>query len=111
MTIYISYLRHIAIYTILIFTIMVTICKKIDNFLPKYDKNKPKWRTLTEIYLQLVLIVSISYIVRDLLNYIIKEPLGVIGNPDRFAIIILGSPMFSQQPNLLYKIKYIWRTV
>jgi hypothetical protein len=90
---------------------MVTICKKLDNFLPKYDKNKPKWRTLTEIYIQLIMIVSTSYIVREVLNYLIKGHLGVIGHPDKFAIIILGSPMFSQQPNLLDKIKYIWINV
>jgi len=111
MAIYLSYLRHITVYTVLIFTIMVTICKKLDEFIPKYDENKPKWRTLSEIYLQLILIVSISYIVRELLNYFIKGPLGVVGQPDRFAIIILGAPMFSQQPNLIEKIKHIWRNV
>ena len=111
MAFYLSYLYHISIYSVIIFTIMVTFCKKIDGLMPVYDENKPKWTTSTEIYFQLLLIVGFSYIVREILNYFIKGPLGVIGNPDRFAILILGSPMFSQQPNLLLKITKAWAFV
>ena len=111
MAFYMSYLYHISIYSVLIFTIMVTFCKKLDDYLPKYNKDKAKWKTISEIYLQLLLIVGFSYIVREVLNYFIKGPLGVVGHPDRFAIIILGSPMFSQQPKLLEKIKNVWSKV
>lgn len=108
MAFYMSYLYHISIYSVLIFTIMVTFCKKLDDYLPAYNKDKPKWKTITEIYIQILLIVGFSYLIREVLNYFIKGPLGVVGQPDRFAIIILGSPMFSQQPKLLEKIKQIW---
>ena len=111
MPIYLSYIYHISIYSILIFTVMVTFCKKIDEMSPKYNKNKAKWKTILEIYIQLLLIVIFSYIVREALNYFIKGPLGVVGHPDRFAILILGTPMFSQQPKLLEKIKRIWSVV
>jgi len=90
---------------------MVTFCKKLDDYLPVYNKDKPRWKTITEIYLQLLMIVAFSYITREILNYFIKGPLGVVGSPDKFAIIILGSPMFSQQPKLLEKIKNVWAIV
>ena len=111
MAFYMSYLVNIAIYSVLIFTIMVTFCKKLDQFIPSYDESKKKWKTVVEIYSQLVIVVCVSYIIRELLNYYIKGPLGVIGSPDKFAIIILGSPIFSQQPNLMKKIKMIWKNV
>lgn len=111
MAFYMSYLFHISVYSVLIFTIMVTFCKKLDDYLPVYNKDKPRWKTITEIYLQLLMIVAFSYITREMLNYFIKGPLGVVGSPDKFAIIILGSPMFSQQPKLLEKIKNVWSIV
>lgn len=107
MAFYVSYLYHLSIYSILIFTIMVTFCKKLDDYLPVYSKDKPKWITLTEIYTQILIIVGFSYYIRELLNYFIKGPLGVVGQPDRFAIIILG-PMFTKQPKLLEKINHVW---
>lgn len=111
MAFYLSYLVNISIYTVLIFTIMVTFTKKLDKYIPKYDETKKRWITICEIYFQLIMIVGISYIVREVLNYYIKSSLDIVGNPDKFAIIILGAPMFSQQPNLINKIKFIWKNI
>ena len=111
MAFYLSYLVNIGIYSVILFTIMVTLCKKIDAYLPKMDKTKKKWITTLEIYIQILLVVSISYISREILNYYLKSSLNVVGSPDRFAILILGTPMFSQQPQLLKKIKFIWSYV
>jgi len=108
MAFYFSYLINIGIYSVLIFTILVTFCKKMDKMFPKLNKKKKKWETLMEIYMQLLIVVSVSYILREFLNYFLKSPLKVRGSPDKFAILILGSPMFSQQPRLLSKIKYVW---
>ena len=53
MAFYLSYLYHISIYSVIIFTIMVTFCKKIDGLIPEYDENKPRYNSL-KWYLEIV---------------------------------------------------------
>ena len=113
--IYPKYAFFISIYAVLLFIIGISYAKLIDKMYPDFNKleKKPsKLVVLFETLVQVVLSVIGSYIFRELLEYFIKDFLGfekhIIGNPDRFAIIIIAPTMFYTQKNLQHKINYLW---
>jgi len=105
---YYKYAAHISLYAIIFLTMGVTISKLLDDYMPKLDENKNKLVLLFEIYIQIILLVIATYIFREYVNYFLRNILNIYGNPDKFAILILATPMFSQQQNLIGKIKHVW---
>jgi hypothetical protein len=113
--IYPKYVFFITIYAILLFVMGISYAKVIDKVFPDFDKleKKPgKLVVLFETLVQVSLTVVGSYIFRELLEYLFRNLLGldkyIIGNPDRFAIIIVAPTMFFTQKNLQHKINYLW---
>ena len=106
---YYKYAAHIALYAIIFVTVGVTISKLLDDYMPRLDEKKSKAVLLFEIYIQITILVISTYIFREYVNYFLRQMLNIYGNPDKFAILILATPMFSQQPNLIGKIKHVWK--
>ena len=106
--IYPNYVFFITLYAILLFVMGISYAKVIDNIFPDFDnlEKKPgKLVVLFETIIQVSLSVVGSYIFRELLEYLFRNLLGldkyIIGNPDRFAIIIVAPTMFFTQKNLV----------
>ena len=53
-----------------------------------------------------------TYIFREVIHYLFESvesiKVHMYGNPDKFAVIILAPSMFSVQPNVISKIRYLW---
>lgn len=117
--IYLSYMYWIVIYTFLFFSFGLIVGKFLDNIFPKYiDANEDssqlqnkyisKIKLIIEIYAQIALMVIFAYIFREYINEILKTNYDIFKKPDKFAVLIISSTMFSQQPNLRQKIMNIF---
>jgi hypothetical protein len=111
--IYLPYMFWILVYTFLFFTFGVIIAKFLDGIFPSATnenelEQKSKIITIIEIYLQIGLMVISAYIFREYINAILKTHFNIYKKPDKFAVLIISSTMFSQQPNLKNKIVSIF---
>jgi|TARA_Y100000389_G_C17412558_1_gene491802 hypothetical protein len=112
---YPKYMFFIASYAVILFTLGITFAKFIDKLFMDFDKEKnvkSRARLWGEMLIQVVLSVMGSYILRELIDVLFREILGlerhIFGNPDRFAVIIVAPTMFYTQKNLQKKIMYLW---
>jgi len=119
--IYPRYIFFISLYTIFLFVIGTTYAsfldKSLEKLFDKFIKNKNKKKKLVllmETIFQAILSVVGSYVIRELLEYLIRDifKLGnyIFGNPDKFAVVILAPVMFFVQTNFKNKILHIWNT-
>ena len=113
--IYPKYMFFIASYSILLLLLGITSAKYIDKLFSDFNRetNKKSHALLwTEIIIQVVLSVIVSYILRELIDAVFRDVLGlerhIHGSPDRFAVIIVAPTMFFVQENLRQKIIYLW---
>lgn len=119
--IYPRYIFFISLYTIFLFVIGTTYAsfldKSLEKLFDKFIKNKNKKRKLVlmlETIFQAILSVVGSYVIRELLEYLIRDIFKlenyIFGNPDKFAVVILAPVMFFVQTNFKNKILHIWNT-
>lgn len=121
--IYPRYIFFISLYTIFLFVIGTTYASFLDKSLEKlFDKfiikkkenKKRKLVLLLETIFQAILSVVGSYVIRELLEYLIRDIFKlenyIFGNPDKFAVVILAPVMFFVQTNFKNKILHIWNT-
>jgi hypothetical protein len=106
--IYWDYVMWIFVYSIVFFSIGVSIGELLNNIMPKFDENKAKITILMEIYLQIGLIAVSTYIFREIVHYIFNSTFNIKKKPDKFAVLIIAPTMFSQQTELIKKIHNVW---
>ena len=113
---YPEYAGFIILYAIIFVTIGVTIAREFDRLFPKFDKTKPEAKSklvyYAEVLAQISAMVILIYGLREITNHIILSmnvlSKNIYGSPDKYASAIISSTMFTVQPNLVYKIRYIW---
>lgn len=110
---YPKYAGFIVLYAIIFLTIGVGSAKILDLIFPDFDENNPKNRIVMyiEVLLQISAIALITYVFREYTNYIVNlVPVlssSKYGSPDKFAALIIAPTMFSVQPHLIRKIRYL----
>lgn len=110
---YPKYAAFIVLYAVIFVTIGVTSAKLLDSIFPSFDEKNPKHKLVLylEVLLQISAIAIITYIFREYTNYFIQSidfiKRNSYGSPDKFAALIIAPTMFSVQPSLIKKIKYL----
>lgn len=103
------------LHAILLFTFASTFMKLLQRGLyylfPEKIENKSKLQVLIEIYLELICIVVGLYTLRTLVNKGMQTSLKLRSNSEKYALLVLGSPIFVHQRHLLDKIKYVWKDI
>lgn len=107
--IYWDYVFWIFVYSIIFSSLGVTIGKLLEKYMPKLDKKKHKILTLLEIYVQLGLVVILTYFLREYVDFIFRSLFKINKKPDRFSSLIIAPTLFSQMPTLIDKLDNIWR--
>ena len=69
------------------------------------NEDKPKIKIWIEIILQVSLLACFTYVIREILNWGLPDL--VPGNPIKYAIIIMAPIMFTQQEELILKMKHV----
>jgi len=99
-------------YTIEIFYSAIFICiigiylgYYMNKYNSPFDPNKQKIQIWIEIILQVSLLACATYFIRELLNWGLPDI--ALGNPIKYAIIIMAPIMFTQQNELILKMKHI----
>ena len=107
---YPKYMLMITIMSFSFFTLGVSLGVFLNKIMWKVDKTKSKVRIYLEIILQIILNVLFIYILREYVLYFFRQILKIdfYGSPDKFAIFIVASGMYSQQWEMIKKIKYVW---
>jgi len=106
-----GYMIQIILYSIFLFTFGITYSKFIDGFFSEPFKNKSKLRIVGEIYFEILCLVLGIYIIRRTLDNVMDTLFGKMNNPEKYALLVLGSPMFAQDLHLIRKIKYVWKDI
>ena len=116
--IYPKYAGFIVVYAVIFLILGTTMARLLDKHFPRFPQDKEerekKHRGLyaLEIAAQISLIAIFTYIFREVIHYLFESvesiKANMYGNPDKFAVIILAPSMFSVQPNVISKIKYLW---
>ena len=103
---------HKGKYTIEIFYSAIFICiiglylgYYMNQYNPPFDPNKQKIQIWIEIILQVSLLACATYFVREFLNWGLPDL--VPEKPIKYAIIIMAPIMFTQQNELILKMKHI----
>ena len=112
--IYSNYALIIMLYTIIFIPITITTGQILNNLFPKFDGNtkyKNKVVIYTEITLQILSIVIITYFYREIIDYFMLYIFKIkkYGTPEKYASLILAPVIFSSQPSLINKIRYLWK--
>lgn len=116
--IYPKYAFFISIYAIFLFVIGITYANNLDKLFEKLfgtfnsEKNKKgKIVLMFETILQVVFSVVGSYIIREIIEFTIRDLLNlkkhIYGNPDKFAVVILAPAMFFVQRNFRVKLLHL----
>lgn len=110
---YPRYAFSISVMAILLIFAGVTIGASLERLMPKFDNTKTKPELLIEISIQIALIVTLTYLFREIIAKAIKKYFGkyIFGSPDKFAVLVVAPTMFSQQDSLFDKIDYVWKNV
>tara|TARA_Y100000817_G_scaffold311887_1_gene304755 strand:- start:122 stop:460 length:339 start_codon:yes stop_codon:yes gene_type:complete len=77
----------------------------MNKYYPPFDPEKQKIQIWIEIILQVSLLACFTYFIREILNWGLPDL--VHGNPIKYAIIIMAPIMFTQQNELILKMKHI----
>ena len=110
---YPKYGGFIVLYAIVFLTVGVGSAKILDLIFPDFNETNPKNRFVMyiEVLLQTAAIAIITYIFREYTNYFVNlVPVlssSKYGSPDKFAALIIAPTMFSVQPHLIKKIRYL----
>lgn len=117
--IYPKYALWIFIYAMLYITPTLYLGVLFEKYLvPEFDpvkglkiangnKHLYKLRLMSEIYLNLGLVVVSIYIIREVIDYIIRLYFHIDKHPDRFATLVLSPIVFSQYRSVFKKIDYV----
>ena len=116
--IYPKYAGFIVVYAVIFLIPGTTIARLLDKHFPRFPLNKEErekkhrgWYAL-EIAGQISLVAILTYMFREIIHYLFESvesiKVHMYGNPDKFAVIILAPAMFSVQPNVIGKIRYLW---
>ncbi len=108
---YPTYMLMIIVMSFIFFTLGVTLGVFLNKTMWKIDKTKSKVRLFLEIILQIILNVLFIYILREYILYFFRHVLKIdfYGSPDKFAIFIVASGMYSQQWEMIAKIHHVWK--
>ena len=108
------YAGFIIMYACIFITIGVLFAKIIDSIFPSFneiDKKKSKIIIYIEVLAQISAIALATYIFREYVHYFIESidffKNNTYGSPDKLAALIIAPTMFSVQPSLISKIKYL----
>ena len=114
-----SYLPQIyPMYSLLVFLLAIILSFigiiigiNIDTIFKSLDEKKEsrtKQILLLQCFVQIGLCALFSYFAREIVDTMYKTILGsyVVGNPSKYAIIIMAPSMFIPQRNLVKKLKY-----
>jgi hypothetical protein len=116
---YPKYALFIIFYSCIFVTIGVLFAKMLDDIFPKFDENKNKNKNTIkskillyiEVLIQISTIALITYIFREYISHFIESidyvKKNIYGSPDKFAALIIAPTMFSVQPSLINKIKFL----
>ena len=107
---YPKYIAMIAVMSFIFFTFGVSMGVLLNKTLWKFDERKSKIQLYCEIMFQIILNVLCIYIIREYVVYFFRHILQIdfYGSPDKFAIFIVASGVYSQQWEMIKKIKYVW---
>ena len=106
--IYPQYAATIFVTSIIFAFTSLTFGNTVDKNFPKFDKHKTKNVILLEISIQIGILATFAYVYRSVIGYAIRHQFKIYGKPDTFATLVVAPTMFSQQTELMKKIKYIW---
>lgn len=114
---YPKYAFFICFYACIFVSIGVIFAKIIDSIFPKFDSNlqedlkRNKFILYLEVLAQISAIAIITYIFREYVHHFIQSidffKRNSYGSPDKFAALIIAPTMFSVQPSLINKIKFL----
>ena len=102
------YIQHGLFY----FFICITFATLIDHLFPDPDKNKPRWKTLLEIILQLLLIIFAME--QIILPFVRSVPIFSTGEPASFVwfpAVIVSAIYVGTQKELRQKIGFIQQDI
>lgn len=116
---YPKYALFIILYACVFVSIGVFFAKIIDSVFPKFDdKETPKKYKIViyiEVLAQISAIAIATYIFREYVHYFIQSIKFLekhsYGSPDKFAALIIAPTMFSVQPSLINKIKFLANSI
>ena len=114
---YPKYAFFIVFYACIFVSIGVLFAKIIDSVFPKFDPisqentKRNKFILYLEVLAQISAIAIATYIFREYVHYFIQSfdffSRNSYGSPDKFAALIIAPTMFSVQPSLINKIKFL----
>ena len=116
--IYWDYAFWIMIFTILFFNIVVYIGQIVEKLVPEFNENNinnnkklNKIKILFEVYLQISVLVTLVYLMREIVGHYLRKIFNIQKNPDKFATLIVSPTVFMQLPKLKNKIKFVSNNV
>ena len=109
--IYPMYSLLVFLLSIILSFIGIGIGINIDTIFKPLDvkkESRTKQILLLQCFVQIGLCALFSYFAREIVDTVYKSILGsyVVGNPSKYAIIIMAPSMFIPQRNLVKKLKY-----
>lgn len=109
--IYPMYSLLVFLLAIILSFIGIGIGINIDTIFKPLDvkkESRTKQILLLQCFVQIGLCALFSYFAREIVDTVYKSILGsyVVGNPSKYAIIIMAPSMFIPQRNLVKKLKY-----
>ena len=81
----------------------------MNEFNPPFDYTKTKIQLWIEIIFQVSLLACFTYIVRDCLSWLLPDIAP--GNPIKYSIIIMAPILFTQQRELILKMKHVTKYI
>jgi hypothetical protein len=102
------YIQHGLLY----FFICITFATLIDHLFPDPDKNKPRWKTVLEVILQLLLIIFAME--QIILPFVRSIPIFSTGHPASytwFPAVIVSAIYVGTQRELRQKIGFIQQDI
>tara|TARA_B100000676_G_C17805237_1_gene694397 strand:- start:7 stop:387 length:381 start_codon:yes stop_codon:yes gene_type:complete len=116
---YPKYALFIVMYACIFVSIGVFFAKIIDSVFPKFDEKETPKKNKMIIYLEVLSQISAiaiaTYIFREYVHFFIQSidyfKKHSYGSPDKFAALIIAPTMFSVQPSLINKIKFLANSI
>jgi len=106
---YPKYAFFVALYAILFTIIGSSFAKILDIYLPKFSKNKKKYKILFEVSIQTAINCILFYAMREYIHALFTSfNYEIYGNPAKFASLIISPTVFLIQVNFMRKVAYLW---